>query len=191
MLLPPHREPCERHLPGIVHRAGKEAIGARGGRLASEQVRIVEIHGIDLIDGNELTDLDGVVAAGLKLLYLLVGKGHVAALFDLVAADQLAAIDDRVVDRAIDLLLNAAFVLGVEQVEADRLRRGGREQTHRNRDEPEGDAGTGYRSRRHGESLRCERPVERYAPNCIKLWGEGSTGSGVVSKESDASRSIS
>ena len=76
---------------------------------------------------------------GFELLQLLVGEGHIDALLDLVSLYQLIAIDDRIVDRAIDFLLDAAFVLGVKEVEADRLGPGRGVQLYRDGHEAKGE----------------------------------------------------
>src|SRR5207247_111071 len=54
-------------------------------------------------------------------------------------ADERRAIHDLVADRAEVLQLDAGAALGVEQIEGDALRRGGRVELDRNRDQPEGD----------------------------------------------------
>src|SRR5438445_10041810 len=58
---------------------------------------------------------------------------------EFVPADERRAVDDLVVDRAEVLQLDAGAALGVEQVERDALRRGGRVELDRNRDQPERD----------------------------------------------------
>ena len=88
-------------------------------------IRAFEVDRVDLLQGHELDLIEGVVFMRLELLQLLVRKGYVDALLDLIAAHQLAAIDDSVVDGAINLLLDAAFVFRMKQVEADRFGPGG------------------------------------------------------------------
>src|ERR1039458_6119805 len=84
-------------------------------------IGVLEVDRIDLLERHELGYRDRVVLMRLELLQLLVGEGYVDALLDLVAAHQLAAIDDRIVNRAIDFLLDTAFILRVKEIEADRL----------------------------------------------------------------------
>ena len=62
----------------------------------------------------------------------LISERYVLALFNFEPADQFAAIDDRVVHRAIDLLLDAAVVLGVQQIKAHTAGTRGRKQPDRN-----------------------------------------------------------
>src|SRR5579871_4435961 len=84
-------------------------------------IGVLEVNRVDLLQRHELANSNGVVLVRLELLQFLVGEGYVGALLDLVSTHELAAIDDSVVNRAINLLLDAAFVLGVKEVEADRL----------------------------------------------------------------------
>src|SRR5207247_4605832 len=83
--------------------------------------------------------LDDLRRFALQPFELLVADAHVLVLRELVPADERRAVDDLVVDRAEVLQLDAGAALGVEQVERDALRRGGRVELHRNRNQPERD----------------------------------------------------
>src|SRR5580658_5958960 len=112
-------------------------------------VGILEVDRIDFGQRHELLDVDHVIVVRLEVLELLVGKSHRDSLLDLETAHQLAAVDDRVVDGAIDLLLNAALVLPMEEVKADRLRAGGSEKFDRYRYESKRNRTGGNRSCSH------------------------------------------
>ena len=108
MFLAAQREFSERDAFARSHRFAEQPVSFARSRLGAEVIRILEVDRIDRRQRDKLDDLDRVVVARLEVLELFVGEGDVTALFDLVAAHQLAAIDYRVVNRAVDFLLDPA-----------------------------------------------------------------------------------
>ena len=86
---------------------------------------------------NEHLDLNGAHRLEGNRLHLLVGEDDVAALAPFIAAHRLRARDDLVVHRAVDLHLDPAQILLVEQVEADGAAFGRQVELDRNRHQPE------------------------------------------------------
>ena len=80
--------------------------------VGTEQVRLLEVDGVDPVDGDELLDLDGLVALGLERLELFVAQHHVLPARVLVALDGLAAFD-HVAARAADVLLLQPRLVGL------------------------------------------------------------------------------
>ena len=69
---------------------------------------------IDLFDRDEFPEIDAAVALGFQLVQLRVGDAHVAALFDLIAANEFVAFQWFVTDRTKAAIANARTALGVQ-----------------------------------------------------------------------------
>src|SRR5277367_1571126 len=148
-LLAAHRVFRDADALRLGHRFLQQVIRLGRSRLASEQIGVLEIDGIDFRRGNELGNFDRTIGLRFELLQFLVGEGDVAIFLDFVAAYQFAAIDDLVFLGAIDLLLDAAHVGRVQQMEADGFGTGCGEQSDRDGHESKGEAGGRYRTSRH------------------------------------------
>src|SRR5262249_48815621 len=93
------------------------------------------VDGIDLLVLHELKDLHRFGGLGLDFLDLLWLDNHVFALAVLVTFDKLAALDNTLVHRAVELLLDAAEIVAMQHVEADVITARAGEKTYRHRDE--------------------------------------------------------
>ena len=61
--------------------------------------------------------------ARLKFFQFFIGESDVFAFLNLKAVDELLAIYELVLGDTIDLFFDSTVVLGVQQIEMDRLRR--------------------------------------------------------------------
>src|SRR5262249_31323154 len=124
--------------------------------VGTEVLRRLEVDRIDRFERHELVDVDARAGRGLERAQLLVGEADVLALLDLVAADELAPLDDPLVARAPDLLLDARAALAVQQIEGGGLRVGRDVEADGDRDEAETHRPRPHRARRHAdqESVR-------------------------------------
>src|SRR5580704_17528215 len=148
-LLAAHRVFRDSYPLRLGHRFLQQMVGLGGCRLASEQIGILEIDGIDFGRGNELGNFDRTIGLRFELFQFLIGEGDVAIFLDFVAAHQLAAIDDLVFLGTIDLLLNATHIRRVQKMEADGFGTGRGEQSDRDGHKSKCEAGGGYRASRH------------------------------------------
>ena len=117
------REATDRESVRLLERLGEEPVGAVAALVRTEEVRLLDVEKVDRVGRHELDELEGVGARGLHGLELLVGELHVLIARVLEAADRVGALDDDVVDRAEQLLLQPTAARLVQHVEADRLRR--------------------------------------------------------------------
>ena len=76
-----------------------------------------------VFSGHELDEIERVRALALERVQLFVGELHVLVLCDLVALDDVVALDVLVVDRAVQALLQPRAALLVQLIEVDALRR--------------------------------------------------------------------
>src|SRR5262249_50520324 len=104
----------------------------------------------------ELLDVDARARRRLERAQLLVREGDVLVLLDLVALDQLAALDGALAARAVDLLSNARAAGLVEQVEAGGFGVRRYVELDGDRHQPEAHRPRPHRTRRHvlQESVR-------------------------------------
>src|SRR5207248_2270613 len=77
----------------------------------SEVVRVLEVHGVDPLEGNELVDVDGRACRRLDRAQLGVGEAHVVVALELVPLDQLVPLDDALAVRTVELLADARTAL--------------------------------------------------------------------------------
>src|SRR5439155_593608 len=138
-LLAAHDELGERDAPLRAHRVGEESIRLLAAFVRAEVVRLLEVDRVHRRERHELRDVDDLRRLALQRLELLVADADVLVLRELVPADERRAVHDLVADRAEVLEFDAGAALGVEQVERDGLRRGGRVELDRDRDQPERD----------------------------------------------------
>src|SRR5689334_22712498 len=87
--------------------------------VGAEIIRLLKVQWIDSFNWQKFRYLDRMLVARLETLQFLVGERNVTVFFELIPPHQLTTLDDLLLDRAIDLLLNAALVLRVQQMEGD------------------------------------------------------------------------
>ena len=133
------RELRDGHASGLVERLLEERVGLRRGLLRFEVIRRLEVEiARQLLVLDEPRDVDGLARAQRKLLEVVVVELDVVALLVLVPADDVAPRDLVVALDAPALVLDAAPVLGTEQVERDLALAFGREiEADGNGDHPE------------------------------------------------------
>src|SRR5205823_2481698 len=112
----------ERHLARVAHRLGEETVGLLAALVGAEVVDVLEVDGVDPLEGHELVDVDGRAGRRLDRPELGVGEGDVALALELVALDQLVPLDDALAAGAVELLADARAALLVQQVEGRLLR---------------------------------------------------------------------
>ncbi len=117
LLAAARREAGDGALAGALHRLAEKAVRLVAALVRTEQVGPVEVDGIDLGDGNELLDLDRLVALTLQRLELVRRQDRVLALGVLVPLDHVAALHHLPAAGAHVLLPQARLVLLVQQVE--------------------------------------------------------------------------
>ena len=155
----------ERHLARVAHCLGEETVGLLAALVGAEVVDVLEVDGVDPLEGHELVDVDGRAGRRLDRPELGVGEGDVALALELVALDQLVPLDDALAAGAVELLADARAALLVQQVEGRLLRLRGDVEPYRDGDEAEADRLRRDRTRCHGGLL----------------WGQESAAPGVVS----------
>ena len=100
---------------------------------------VLEVHGVDPLEGDELVDVDRRARGRLDRTQLGVAEAHVAIARELVALDQLAPLDDALAGRTVELLADARAALLVQLVERRLLRARRDVEPDRDRDEAEAD----------------------------------------------------
>ena len=143
----------ERHLARVAHRLGEETVGLLAALVGAEVVDVLEVDGVDPLEGHELVDVDGRAGRRLDRPELGVGEGDVALALELVALDQLVPLDDALAAGAVELLADARAALLVQQVEGRLLRLRGDVESYRDGDEAEADRLRRDGTRCHGGLL--------------------------------------
>src|SRR5436190_17806011 len=155
-----HHDLGDRDVFALVQRLLQQRIRTASGFLGHQVVRRFEVDRIDLVRFYEFKDLHGLGSLGLDALDLLGLDDDVLAFAIFVSLDDLAALDHTLVDRTVELLLDAAKVVAMQHVETDVITARAGEQTNRHRDETEGQITRPHR-RWHNPSLAYEvRPEE-------------------------------
>ena len=151
-LLRPHHEAADRDLALLLHDVDEQAIGLLGALVGDQEVRVLEVHGIDLGEVDEVLDLDLAARLGRERGELVGLHDDVAARLDLVTPDDAVVADlftrlfrdPPVADPGVGAFLE------LMEAHVERLR--GRDDTHGHGDEAEADgsgpdgAGQGSRS---------------------------------------------
>jgi hypothetical protein len=109
VVLPALREAADGDLLAALERLGEQRVRAIAALVGPEEVRLLDVEEVDRVRRDELLKLDHPGAGGLHRLELLVRELHVLVARVLVAASGLGPIDDDVVDRAEELLLQLRF----------------------------------------------------------------------------------
>jgi len=114
-----HLRQCHELRVGEHAPQQRERLGADLVRL--QVIRLLIEDRVDLLRWHEVGDLDGVGRVDRDVVEVLRRHDHILVRRDLVAARDIVPLDDRVVFRAVALLLDAYAVLLVEHVECDVL----------------------------------------------------------------------
>src|SRR5437764_1863826 len=150
-----HHDLGDGDVLALVQRLLQQRVRTASGLLGHEVIRRLEVDGIDLIGFDEFEDLHRLGGLGLNALDLFRLDHDVFALAIFVSLDDFAALDDPLVHRAIELLLDAAEVVAMQHVEADVSTARAGKKTYRHRDETEGQITRPHR-RWHNRPLRYE-----------------------------------
>ena len=129
----------ERHALGVAHGLGQQAVRLLAALVRPEVVDVLEVHRVDPLEGDELVDVDRRARGRLDRTQLGVGEAHPPVVRELIALDQLAALDDALAVRAIELLADARATVLVQQVERRLLRACRDVEPDRDGDEAEAD----------------------------------------------------
>jgi hypothetical protein len=158
-----HHDFGDRNVLALGQRLLQQRIRTASGLLRHEVVRRLEVDGVDLVFLHEFEDLHRLGGLRLDALDLLRLDDHVFALAIFVSFDYLAALDNALVDRAIELLLDAAEVVAMQHVEADVITARAGEKAYRHRDETEGQITRPHR-RWHNRPLLMKLDLKNLVP---------------------------
>ena len=150
-------------LPALLHRLEDDCEGLLGDRTVRGQVvGRVQVDRIDVAGVDEAIDIDGLAGLDLDLLEFLVGDDDVFVLLELVALDQVGAVDLAQL-RVMVLLLHAVERVLVQQVERDLAggRRRRRIELHRTGDQRQLEITLPTRTPGHGDTPYVFIPTSR------------------------------
>ncbi len=119
ILLATHGELGDADLAGFLHGFHEQFVGLFGVLLGDEVIRLVEVDGVDGGEVDEVLEFDDSAGLWGDGFDFFVAEDDVFVGGDFVAFDHVFAVDFLAVVGADHLLLEADFVLVVEEVECD------------------------------------------------------------------------
>ena len=162
VLLGAHHERAERGPLGLAHDLAEQTVGSERSVVVTggdEEVRMIEVHRVDVGEVDELLDVDRSGLARLDRLELEIGDDHLIAVVQLVAVGDLLAGDLDLLLRTPALHLDRRAVLLMELAEMEVEIAGGGHHRDRHVDEAEAERACPQRTR-HGSALRSQAGLE-------------------------------
>src|SRR5205814_3103385 len=138
---------------GALHRLRQEPVGFVTTLVGAEVISLRYVNPVDRARRHELEDLEAVGLCRLERVELFFAEEHVLILCVLESLDQVGSLDELVVGRAKDLLLDPAFALLMYEIERYGFRGGCRVEFDGYRHQTEGNRARSYCARSHGRSV--------------------------------------